>query len=671
MKLRYTAIVVAAFAASVVFAGPGAKGTVASGQAGENQQIAPFASRLQARRGMVNTDAFFPRVRTAVSQKVIRPRNPSIGLRGVVPVESPFNGEESMTSLLGPTAGPHFPGMTMGGLLPADPDVAVGPNNIVQVVNSDIAFYSKAGALQLQQSANTLFASVRQTAGPFDPKVMYDRIAQRFVIIYLEESSGGGGIANVLFGISDDSNPNGVWFVYRFNVKQTIGGQQRWLDYPGFGYNKDGYVFCGNMWNFAGNNVAGLQIVTVPKTPVLTGAPATTTHFLDGTTFTAQFGENYDSANGFVFGGTRMFTNQNRYYAAGSINTATPTLNFADVNVTNGPIVANTAQSTGGAVFDTIGDGFFTMVFRNGHLYTSQNFATSGSITGARWHELNVGNWPTAGAITELQAGNYSNAAVNQFQPAINVNKHGDVSILFTSCNTGITSDIAVAGRITSDAINTMSAPTVLAGATGSPYNHFRWGDYFGVDVDPVDDETFWGTAMVVRGDGWWSSHVVSWTVSKTWPVSPAAFLWVRGVPQSGNAASLANDDGNYNVAKAGLVLFPNEPPAQLQVDATAPIGQVLGIDVSAVAKVNTAGLSQKIELFDWVNGVYVQVGIPQLATTTDSVHNATATGTLSNFVQVGTRAVRAKLSFYRTGLTLVWPWTASVDQFRWNIRTR
>jgi hypothetical protein len=209
-----------------------------------------------------------------------------------------------------------------------------------------------------------------------------------------------------------------------------------------------------------------------------------------------------------------------------------------------------------------------------------------------------------------------------------------------------------------------------LAAASGSPYTDTRWGRYFGMAVDPVDDETFWGTAMAVSSSGWWETHVVPFTVSKTWSLEPSSFSWIRGVYQSGTLGSLASDDGDYNVAKAGLVLFPSEPPAQLVVTSTAPVGQVLGFSLSLVAKVTTAGLSQRVELWNWVSASYVSAGVVG-ATTSDSVQAVSAPGVLSEYVEPGTRAVRAKVSWFRTGLTLVWPWTVSVDQVEWRIRAR
>jgi hypothetical protein len=124
-------------------------------------------------------------------------------------------------------------------------------------------------------------------------------------------------------------------------------------------------------------------------------------------------------------------------------------------------------------------------------------------------------------------------------------------------------------------------------------------------------------------------------------------------------------------VATSGTVPIPTDPPAQLVVDGTAPAGQVLGIDVRTVSKVNTTGLSQKIELFDWVANAYVQIGATQGSTMADSTQTGSASGNLARFVQAGTQKVRAKLSYFVTGTTFLFVWTVSVDQVEWKIRAR
>ncbi|MCH8991811.1 MAG: hypothetical protein IIA44_08710, partial [Acidobacteria bacterium] len=548
----------------------------------------------------IDTLAFFPQISSAYGQRIIRPdnhfRRPS-STSGLEP-----GGITSMTAMAGPSRNAFFPGLGMTSFYPADPDIAVGPGHIVQVVNTTIAFFTKAGAMGFSAPATTFFSGVAETTFLFDPKVFYDDIAARFVVVMLELSTGMPSVGNVLFAVSDNSDPNGTWHTYAFDIVQKVQGMDFYMDYPGFGFNKDGYVVCGDMFNGPGTFTIGVKFITIPKAPTLTGSAVTITPFPDNTfdVLSAQMAEMHDPANGFLFGAARFLTNQalTRFYAFTDIgDSGLVSLVRQDFSTANSPQPISDADSTGGKVLKTVDDRIMTIRYRNSRLYYSHNHGVSSTIVGTRWSEFDMGTWPTSGSITELQAGNYTSGTLNYFMPAVNVNKHGDVSILFTGSSTSVTSDIVVAGRISSDPLGTMSAPTVMASAAGSAYSLIppRWGDYFDVEVDPVDGETFWGTAMVVRGDNWWATHILSWTVSQTSFNAPGSSLWSRGFVQSGNLASLASDDDDYQVTRAGLTLFLGESPAQLIIDVVGPTGTILDFELSVIAKVDTPGLTQTV----------------------------------------------------------------------------
>ena len=624
-----------------------------------------------AASGYVDTRLIFPQISSSIQQRPIQPENPTRRL-GIKDVGSLPKIDQVDLDVSGPREEAKFPGIDMTNAFPADPDIAVGPAHIVQVVNTRIAFFTKAGFKQADIDGLTFFAPVRQTTFVFDPKVNYDRIAQRWVVI-MDEQDSGSSISNLLFAVSDDSDPNGVWFLYRIPAAFTINGFLNWLDYPSLGYNKDGYVIAGNEFGFQGNQpFRGFVFLIVPKAPVLTGSPVTVTSIVDTSGFgSTQVAETVDPTKDTVFAASRAFTNQTRFYGIRGI-AGTPVVSILDVAATSGPASPNTALSTSNKVLATVGSRIFTAIWRNGRMYLSYNVGQGTSIVASRWAEYSTGNWPVSGTITELQAGNIASATINQFMPAINVNKWGDVGLIFTQCNSSITSNLAVVGRISTDPANSISSPTVLATATGNSYlaPQGRWGDYFGVDVDPIDDETFWGTGMVVRADNLWTTHILSWSVSKTANLAPATGSWVRGVVKSGTLADLAANDSSYFAASAGLVLFASEPPAQLQVGATAPSGTVLSLDLTVVAKTNTIGLTQRVQLWNWVTGTWVNAG-QQLSTTSNSIQSVSATGTLSDYVEAGTRNMLARIQWFQSGLILLWPWTASADQVQWTIRTR
>ncbi len=403
-----------------------------------------------------------------------------------------------------------FPGITMTGWYPPDPDLAVGPNHVVAVVNSSIAFFTKAGAAQFQQTSENFFTGLGATSFQFDPKCLYDRIHGRFLIVF-DELDDVNGFSYLLLAISDDSDPNGFWDLYRINVTLGDASQNYWLDYPGLGYNKDGYVVSGNMFGFS-SGFAGAQIIAIPSAPMLSGLNVTPAHFLDSTGASLQMAEVIDPANNNVFGISRNGVSTMRVYSIYDIAT-TPVGVLTNVTVPTNAAPNSNAESTNGNTLSTIDGRVFGAVWRQGRLVTAHNFTGSSQI-GSRWYEFNTGSWPTSGSISLVQAGNVEHSTLNYFMPAINRNSTGDISMIFTGSSNLTTANILVAGRLNGDPAGSMGTPVILESSIGNNYTLGRWGDYFGCDVDPVNDTTFWGVAMTVRADNNWTTSLYSWNVT-------------------------------------------------------------------------------------------------------------------------------------------------------------
>jgi hypothetical protein len=546
---------------------------------------------------------------------------------------------------------------------PANCDLAVGPSAVVQVANGRVAFYDRQGALTFQQGSGEFFGGLAQTPAPQEPRAAYEPLSGRFVVVFVENDSPTQ-VSNLLVAVSDDSDPAGSWHQYRIDANLEIEPWKYWVGRPGLGLNSEGLCVTGTYTEYASGALRGSGFWVLPLAPLLSGDPAIVVPFTDAPVPYAQMGE---SAGAYVFGIAQRDPNEYRMYRASDVGTASPLIQFRDVFGAVSPLPPATVPSTGGAALETHQARVIDVAWRGDRLFFANN--SGSSIVGIRHHVYDTSNF-VPGEMQILASSLVSSPGVNYFMPAVALNKWGDAAEVFTGSSASVTSDVLWSGRVPSDQGALMSAPVLLASGLGSPYLDSRWGAYAGLCVDPVDGERFWGTAMAVGADGWWTTHLFSFFVSRTWAVAPDAFQWLRGVWQSGGVGSLGADDGDYNVAKAGLVLFPSEPPAQLVVEATAPAGQVLGLGLDVVAKVNTPGLTQRIELWNWQTGAYVAAGTFP-ATTGDTQRTVSAPGAPSDYVQAGTGRVRAKVAFFRTGLTLVWPWTASVDQARWSVRVR
>src|SRR5438309_8118126 len=136
-------------------------------------------------------------------------------------------------SLLSVNTATAFAGLAFDPSVPADlPDtiLAVGPSNVIEATNRDVAIYDKAGHPQSQQALKTFFAPVLPGGAPVpgdiitDPKVAYDELATganilqgRFVITTLELNFATQE-ADLLLAVSNSPAPTGAaagWEMHR------------------------------------------------------------------------------------------------------------------------------------------------------------------------------------------------------------------------------------------------------------------------------------------------------------------------------------------------------------------------------------------------------------------------------------------------------------------------
>jgi choice-of-anchor B domain-containing protein len=149
-------------------------------------------------------------------------------------------------------------------------------------------------------------------------------------------------------------------------------------------------------------------------------------------------------------------------------------------------------------------------------------------------------------------------------------------------------------------------------------------------------------------------------------PIVPNAYQIVRGTLFGGNLNSLATANGNALIVKAGLVLFPSEPPVQVQVDGTALWEHASKMTVHVAGWGNTPNIERRVQVFDWTAGAWETVSVMP-ATTAMSQTSVQLTNP-KRFIQPGTKKVRAKVLIARTGLTLLYPWSYYLDQCSWTV---
>src|SRR5262249_35296660 len=86
---------------------------------------------------------------------------------------------------------------------------------------------------------------------------------------------------------------------------------------------------------------------------------------------------------------------------------------------------------------------------------------------------------------------------------SIAMDQSGDLAVGYSKSSSSVYPSIAFAGRVPTDPLSTLESETSVSSGSGSQTGNLsRWGDYSAMQVDPVDDCTFWYTQEYIKTTG-------------------------------------------------------------------------------------------------------------------------------------------------------------------------
>src|SRR5438034_5918605 len=162
--------------------------------------------------------------------------------------------------------------------LPPDTNGEVGATQYVQTVNTDFAVYSKTGAvLRTATPINELWANTNgecKTHNDGDPVVVYDQLANRWLLSEFIASPGAGEQYGECIAISKTGNATGSYYLYTF-----LFGADVFYDYPHIGVWPDGYYMTANEFPVNAATSAGTGAFVFERSKMLQGNAARVVFF--------------------------------------------------------------------------------------------------------------------------------------------------------------------------------------------------------------------------------------------------------------------------------------------------------------------------------------------------------------------------------------------------------
>lgn len=388
---------------------------------------------------------------------------------------------------------------------PLDPHMAVGPSDIMVIVNYLSATYDKSnpGNLLSTSSFNDWFGGVVPAGTDiFDPRVIYDRWNSHFIISAAGRNNNTQQ-AYYLIAVSRQPSAIGSWFIYAFNAATTGATVAEWADRPGIGVDGNNLFIASNMYDFATSSVWYAKIRAYQLSELYSG---TITHYVEGLNLfnadgskasTVQPADRYGSIGDMFFVNAASSGNLTLWRFADPFGTSSLTrVNISVQSFSNPP----TAQQPGTTTtLNTVDDRLLQAQYRGSGIWAVHHIGYdfgSGLRSVVRLYEIKSDGSGLWNQIT------FGHPDYYFFYPSIATDQNDDLTVSFSMSSRsdlvpGQYPSVAYAGRRFQDPPNLIQSGIVVVKPGESFYtfgsaNPTPWGDYSGTALDPSDVTTFW-----------------------------------------------------------------------------------------------------------------------------------------------------------------------------------
>lgn len=435
-----------------------------------------------------------------------------------------------------PGTGANFNGLSGTGATPPDPVGDIGPNHYVQMVNTRFQIFTRAGVSVFgPANINTLFAGFGgpcQTENAGDPVVVYDQLADRWLLSQFSDSTGP--FFNCV-AVSTTADPTGTYFRYAFEAPT-------FPDYPKYGVWPDGYYLNtresggGVLGMYALERSAmiagnpGARVVRFTVTQTGTGPNGLLTADLDGSTLPPVGSPNYligsrDNDFGAASDALLLYKFQVDWVTPANSTftgpTILPTASFDSIfpcAPTSRECIPQPQTTSKIDILSYRQRPTFRLAYRNfgthESLVTNQSVEASTGIAGMRWWEVRS---PNNNPVI-FQEGTYAPGVtdnIHRWMGSIAMDQQGNIAIGYSvSDATSVFPGIRYTGRLVSDPLGQLpqGEGTIIDGGGSQLSTGRRWGDYSSMNVDSTDDCTFWYTNQyyAVTSTAGWSTRIAS-----------------------------------------------------------------------------------------------------------------------------------------------------------------
>lgn len=448
------------------------------------------------------------------------------------------------------TAAATCPASTVcpGPLEPPDPWVAVGPDHVVQTVNTDIRFTNREGSLvtaaqDLFQFFDLASVSVATTPGgtPIhfridgygDPRWLYDQKHGLWLGTMMGWHCKNGttdpGPMGFMFGaISLTGDPTGDY--YQFVAAEPA----IFHDFPMAGTSGDKITLASNDYqltgaidctNGAGNVGASLttfdwaNLIAHPGSPVFDPYYYPTAADPGGIYFSPRPAVSPQGQSNTIYGVIERAvpatsTSEVMYFdvtGTASAGTTVRNINLSSAGLISPFVDPPAPQQPGGGLTTSIVDRRPTdAIWQDNVLTVASTYPCDPIGGGIETRDCaRVTQVGTATATpTRVQDVLLATNARDTWYPGVGQSANGTVHVVYTQSSPTVGMSSIDRYQLAADAVNTFREARLLADGGALHYNGGRWGDFVGVAQDPRDTNAVWQGNQYTTSDGSWGTRL-------------------------------------------------------------------------------------------------------------------------------------------------------------------
>lgn len=422
---------------------------------------------------------------------------------------------------------------------PPTPDFAVGPNDALMVVNSNIGQFTKAGVLKKLTSFQDWFSDVLAATCPsncivFDPWIVYDQLHGHFLFLASVAPANPQfrNFSYLLLSVSNGATYDGGWKNWALNA--SLDGTtttQNWGDSWRLGFDNQAIYLSGNMYNVSSNfQYAKLRVLK--KVDIYNQAATTLPYQEIGSAAVKLKNGDSSLADSLVpirlrglptSGSVGLYVSATNFDLPATYLTvwkiadplaSTLTLTQSTVSGLLSYNVPSPAPQLGSnSTLDSSDARILKAIYRNGFLYTARDTGYTDQATTVTYDVIDTSTMKIASQARLLHT--------NAFYPSFDVPATVPVGSQFATTNVVTGTTTAADGTLTYAGLSN----NLKAGVSPFVVNFCsvcRWGDYFGGTVDPISGGLWvsgeYAKQSLVGGFGQWGT----WAAYYPWLTAQA-----------------------------------------------------------------------------------------------------------------------------------------------------